>query len=126
MDAWGRDDIPGSASQRTRLEGAEVVDEVGDDHLRDFMGEGVNGFMHAARHWRCITEEVIDLGFALMPDVDHTNQEVCPYGVKSRSLEPLTSTGEGASRGTEEVVIPGRFTSVVVGGVIVMEVRTAL
>ena len=59
---------------------------MGDDHLHDFIREGVGGFMRAARHWRWTTEEVIDLNFTLMPDVDHTNRDVCPYGANNAKV----------------------------------------
>ena len=37
VDAWGRNDIPGTAGQRTSLESIEVADEVGEDHFHDFV-----------------------------------------------------------------------------------------
>ena len=42
--------------------------------------------MRAARNRRRITEETIDLGFALMPDARHTNREVCPYSGNSAEV----------------------------------------
>ena len=37
VDTWGCNDIPGTAGQRTSLEGIEVAGEVGEDHFHDFV-----------------------------------------------------------------------------------------
>jgi len=37
VEMWDRNDVPGAAGQRTRLKRVEVVGEVDDDYLRDFI-----------------------------------------------------------------------------------------
>ena len=39
MEVWDRGNVPGATSQRTCLEGVEIVDEVGSDHLDDIVRE---------------------------------------------------------------------------------------
>jgi len=79
VDVWDSDDIPGSASQGTRLEGGKVVDKVSDDHICDFIREVAGGLVCVACHWRYIAEEAVDLGFASTPDDRDANREVYPY-----------------------------------------------
>ena len=52
MEVWDRDDVPGAASQRTRLESAEVMDKVGDDHFHDFIRNAAGRFVRGTRAWR--------------------------------------------------------------------------
>lgn len=80
VEVRGGGDIPGAASQRKRLEAAHITGEVGDDHLHDFVWEirgrfvrGVCRFVRSVCPWRRIVEEAVDLGFASIPNDDHTS-----------------------------------------------------
>ena len=66
------------ASQRTRLEGTEIVGKVGDDHFHNFMWETAGWFVRVARLWRAVPEEAIELGFALTPNGHHVSRKVSP------------------------------------------------
>ena len=67
VKAWGREYVPGAASQRTRLESVEVTGEVGDDHLHDFVRNTAGRFVCGMCPRGRIVEEAIGLGFASIP-----------------------------------------------------------
>ena len=70
--------VPRAASQRTRLEGIEIVGKVGDDHFHNFMWETAGWFVRVARLWRAVPEEAIERGFALTPNGHHVSRKVSP------------------------------------------------
>lgn len=80
MDMWGRGDVPGTASQRTCLESAEVVGEVGGNRFYDFEWERMGRFVRNANGWRRITEQADNLSFASLPNGCHPTREAYPYG----------------------------------------------
>jgi hypothetical protein len=45
VEVWGRDDVPGTTSQRTRFESVAVGYEVGDDHFQDVVRQGEGPFV---------------------------------------------------------------------------------
>ena len=70
MDVCDHGGIPGKASQRTRLEGVEVVSSTGYDHFYDFIRQAMGRFvrnMYPLRLGRII-ERVTDVGFTPTPN----------------------------------------------------------
>ena len=67
MDVCDRGGIPGTASQRTRLEGVEVVSSTGYDHFYDFIRQAIGRFVRNIYPLRLgrIIEGVTDVGFTL-------------------------------------------------------------
>ena len=83
-----REDVPGAASQRTCLEGAEVeggvAGEVGEDHFYNVIRDATGRCVRGTRFWRRGVEETIDTGFASKPDGQHAGREVHPYNTNGR------------------------------------------
>ena len=79
MEVWDRSDVPGVASQRTRLEGAKIVDEMADDYFHKFVREGEGRFVRGKGLWGRVAEQEIDLGFASIPN--NAGQEGYPCDV---------------------------------------------
>ena len=80
VEMWHRDDVPGAGSQRTRLESAEVVDKVGDDHFHDFVREREGRSACSKSSGGFVTEEAINLDHASTPNGHHAGREAYPYG----------------------------------------------
>ena len=86
VNVWGKNDVPGAASQQTHLESEEVEGEVGDDHFHDFIREWGGRVVHGMRPWNCIAEEAVDLGFASAPNSHHV---IYPYGMNGADIRTI-------------------------------------
>ena len=83
------DNVPGTASQRTRLESVKVVGEVGDNHFHDFIREAGGRFAYGTRPRGRIPEEAIDLDFAFMPNGNRASREVYPYETNETEVRTI-------------------------------------
>lgn len=84
VKVWGDGDVPGAASERTRLEGTKVVGEVGGDHFRYFIWEREGIFVRGTRLGRWVVKKVSNLDSSSMPNSQHVSHEVHPYGARGQ------------------------------------------
>lgn len=112
MEAWDRDNVPGVASQRTRLESAKVVDEMIDDHRHKFVWKVEGRFGRGNCFWGCVTEQDIDHGFASIPN--DTNQELYPCGVDNTEVRTARMHRGVIAPDTEDIGVFERTRFVVV------------
>ena len=126
VEVRGRDDVPGAASQRTRLESGTVGD-AGDDHFHDFIWEAAGRFAGGMRSRKWTAECAIDLGFPLTPDGHHATREVYPCRTNDAEVRAVHIRQRVAVLDTEDAGLTERPTSPVVGDTaIVVSGRVAL
>lgn len=91
VDMWDRNDVPGTAGQRTLFESVEVVGEVEDDHFHRFEWQATSGLMRSARLRRCVPEQAADPGLASIPGYHgHAIREAEPCGADSTEVRAIS------------------------------------
>lgn len=86
VEVWDRDEVPGIASQRTRLESATVEDEMGDDHFYDFVRERDGRFVYGACLRRRARAQTADHGFPSIPNDMGQEGDPCADNVDVRNV----------------------------------------
>ena len=80
---WGCRDVPGTTSECTSFEGAEVVGEVGDDHFHNFVWQATGRFARYTHVGRRTAEQVTDIGLSLTPNDRHAIRNIQPCSANS-------------------------------------------
>jgi len=112
VEVWDRGDVPGIASQRTRLESAKIVDEMIDDHFHQFVWKVESRFARGNGFWGRVTEQEIDLGFASIPN--DADQERYPCGADDTEIRIARVRRRAVVPDTEDIGVFERHSFLVV------------
>ena len=105
MEEGGSGGIPRATSQRARLESEEVADEVGGDHLNNFIWNAARRPMCGTHFQRRRTEEAFERGFSPIPN--RPSLRGYRYGANGMEVRTVSMASEKALPGSEDAGAPG-------------------